>query len=362
MYNYIQKLLTAPFLREVSGQELYQYLQAIHTSELTGQMECAVNKGVGGAVSVLDFDAGRPAQGKSVVAALVHAQEIVMAWMPGKTKRQGVADEVGLEPTMAAIIDQVFTEPEQGWCSVIADQTLVAQTSSNMQLSLSAFVGLLAELNGSFSELLGSEGNTSIDIGTNSYRIGFEYLGGPYRLLYKVRRADQIRIPALVTTLRKVPVVFSAHQSAADVLISAATELTWETEYFEFRPDAYRNLKHSIVEHLAISGVVWEEIWLKYRNPTIFYMHKDGESNQQFSGAMHSLMHTISDEFATLVGEKPDDFVIRGGRYTMWCNLGKNGSFIAAKISTGSEPVDHQALGLLHHICSTELKAVFGPL
>ena len=328
----------APFLREISGQDLFQVLTVIKQEQASGTMELAISAGV---VEMLHFEEGKPREGNEKIAVLCRRDALVVAWMPGRPKTPAGRDEDTLPPTPTledALHKALQTAPAfrsgAAW-AVVTRRTEIVACSSEQIPGLQSIVGLVAEINGTFSRLLDERHLERACIATNEHRYGMSLLGGPWMVVYRIAPDHQADLNDTVEAVRDV-----LRHGAADVgedafRIASRAGSKRQTEYVRFRPRLYEPLQRSIQQSLALREHTWVQTWFRPEGQSVVaIVPRSGEPRQELDGDFEALVAAVTGDFGRVVGHRPVDMVLHADGSTLWCVFGTDGGFIANRFDT----------------------------
>lgn len=328
--------IRAPFLRELSGKDLFGVLSVIKREQATGAMELAISAGV---VEMLHFQGGKPVEGAEKVAALCRRDSLVVAWMPGKVSAQ--RDEATLPPTPTLeqeLADALRIRPSfrdgEAW-AVIARHTEVVAQSSNAIAGLRSIVGLVAEINGTYSTLFDGRHVERACIAFSRHRYGMALLGGPWMLVYRIAPEQQADLNAVAEAARGA-LARGARDNGGDVLRLVSTAgSSRQTEYVRFRPRVFDPLQRAIQSRLTMREHTWVKTWFRPEGQNVVaIVPREGEPKQEIDGDFEALVTAVSGDFAKVAGEAPIDMVLHADGSTLWVVFGGQGSFIANRFDT----------------------------
>lgn len=328
----------APFLRELSGQDLYHVLTVIKQERASGTMELAISAGV---VEMLHFDEGKPQEGSEKIAALCRRGALVVAWMPGRPRAHAGQDENTLPPTPTledalhqALQTAAAFRSGEAW-AVVTRRTEVVARSNEQIPGLQSIVGLVAEVNGTFSRLLDERHLERACIATVDHRYGMALLGGPWMVVYRITPGHQADLNDTVEAARRV-----LHDGAANIgedafRIASRAGSKRQTEYVRFRPRLYEPLQRSIQQALALRERTWVQTWFRPEGQSVVaIVPRSSDPRQEIDGDFEALVAAVTGDFGRVVGERPVDMVLHADGATLWCVFGADGGVIANRFDT----------------------------
>lgn len=328
----------APFLRELSGQDLFRVLGVVKQEHASGTMELAVSAGV---VEMLHFDEGRPREASEKIAALCRRDALVVAWMPGRPKVRHDQDEETMPPAPtleealnAALRTGAAFRSESAW-AVVTRRTEIVARSSDQIPGLQSIVGLVAEVNGTFSRLLDERHVERACIATVGHRYGMALLGGPWMVVYRIAPDHQADLNATVEAVRDVLRGGAADIGSDAFRIASKLGSRRQTEYVRFRPRLYEPLQRSIQQALTLREHTWVQTWFRPEGQSVVaIVPRHGEPRQEIDGDFEALVSAVTGDFGRVIGDRPVDMVLHADGATIWCVFGADGGFIANRFDT----------------------------
>lgn len=333
----------SPFLRELSGSDLFQVLTVIKQEEVSGEMELSVSAG---AVEMLHFTEGRPLEPRDKVVALCKRDNLVVAWMPGKVRTvRDAGAETGSstlppQPDLAERLRKLLaTRPQFGeagaWVVVARRSEVVARSTESAIEGVQSLVGLVAEINGTFRAVLDEQPLARVCVAFPEWRAGFTMLGGPWMLLYRIPTRSQSDFNALTDEIRGLLRESGQDLDAEPHRIVSHLGSERQTEYVKFRPKVYEPLQRSIQRSMTMREHTWTSTWFRGAGDTIVsVVPREGEPRQELDGDFEALVQAVRGPFASVIGAEPLDMVLHAAGTTIWCVFDEDGAFVANRFDT----------------------------
>lgn len=311
--------LAAPFLKELSGKQLYDVMVAIKEGGVTGECECYVENGN---AFVLHFVDGQPISGRDKVAQVLKRPSIVCAWMPGKTGAAAQTDDriASLKRDVAAVLaGSTAFAADDHWLIVLRQAEVIASSERTDASGSNLATALVAQINGTFRDITCDRPLQRFSLDFGGTRFGFETLGGSWSAVYRLHEARQTEARDCTQALKDLLKPHAA-QEAAYLMRSEATEHV-DAKYCMVRPQAYQRIESEVREWIPQLDVPWDCVWLQYDSDVVFSVEKRGEAQQQIGGAFAELNQLVRSGFERLTSTPASNFVLYADELTLWCDF-----------------------------------------
>lgn len=319
--------LAAPFLKELSGKQLYEVMLAIKEGGVTGECECYVENGN---AFVLHFVEGQPTSDKAKIAEILKRKSIVCAWMPGKTGLSAKPDRLATERDAAVRADFATLMAELGafaadnhWLILLHQADIVASSEQSDASGANLATALVAQINGTFREMTRDKTLQRFSLDFGGTRFGFETLGGSWSAVYRLHEAHQAEARSCTTRLRELLAPHAANEGVFAIK-SAAVEQA-DAKYCLVRPQTYQKIETDFRAWAEKLEAPWDSFWFQYDGDIIFSVEKRGEGQQQIGGAFAELNHLVRGGFERLTGKPASNFVLYADEITLWCDFFEKG-------------------------------------
>lgn len=321
--------LSAPFLKKLAAQQVYDLMVSIKEIQASGVLECAIDNG---GVRNISFRLGKPLSGREQISEILQLADIVVAWMPQSADRgaakSGPKDGEDPLKRLRERIQGVFSEcnitpTSDRWLAVVEKADIFANSQGTNDFSGgSILTGMVAQINGAFADVLRNKPLHRFTLDCGGLRMGYEALGGDWTTLYRVPAEHQNNAVNCTKRLREV--LADRIQGAPFAVHSRVTERQRGT-YAMVRPQWYRQLERALRSDLKETENSWSHIWFKHGGTFVYSMDNHGDSKQEIDGALEQLLSLIRDAFEPLVGSPTRNLVLHAQGTTIWVDFTDNG-------------------------------------
>lgn len=328
--------LSAPFLKELSGKQLYEVMLAIKDGGITGECECYVENGN---AFVLHFIEGQPTADKAKVAEILKRKSIVCAWMPGKTSGSGISKALTTTTDRFAEIRAaiepllnnhgLFTSDDR-WLILLHQTDIIVSSERSDASGGGLATALVAQINGSFRDITQQKHLQRFSLDFAGTRFGFESVGGAFSVVYRSHQSRQQETKQCTSDIRRILAEHAA-KTEAFTMRSVVNERS-DAKYCLVRPQIYQKIEADFRKWVETLRVPWDCFWFQYDSDITYAAPRHGEAQQEIGGAFAQLNTLVRQGFERLTGNQARNFVLYADGLTLWCDFFDKG-FWATRFS-----------------------------